>query len=79
MNEMEMMNNEVVEEVVEVNKTNSGKGFKVAGVVLAAGVGAFVIYKLVKKIAAKVKSKREQNVIEATYNEVEDNSTEETE
>jgi hypothetical protein len=77
--ENEIMNNEnVMEEATDIVSANSGNGLKaLAGVGLTVLAGV-VIYKVGKKIAAKIKAKRDRNEpIEAEYEEHDVNDSEE--
>lgn len=81
---MNMVNEEVVADATEVVPTESGKGWKVAagvGLTILAGV---VVYKIGKKIAAKIKAKKEEagtieNVEYTEVNQTEVDSEEEAE
>lgn len=68
-----MTNDEVIETTEEIMKTGTSKGFKIAAVVGLAVLAGGVAYKyIVKPIAAKIKSKKEQQMID----EVDDNQFE---
>jgi len=65
MEAMEIMNNEeVVETTEEIVKAGTGKGLKIAaGVGLAVLTGVMAYKYIVKPIAAKIKAKKEEQVI----------------
>ena len=68
-----MTNDEVIETIEEIMKTGTSKGFKItAGVGLAILAGGVAYKYIVKPIAAKIKSKKEQQMID----EVDDNQFE---
>lgn len=69
-----MTNDEVIETTEEIMKTGTSKGFKIAaGVGLAVLVGGVAYKYIVKPIAAKIKSKKEPEIIvEVGYNSFED-------
>lgn len=68
-----MTNDEVIETTEEIMKTGTSKGFKIAaGVGLAVLAGGVAYKYIVKPIAAKIKSKKEQQMID----EVDDNQFE---
>lgn len=68
-----MVNEEVMENATEVVTTESGNGFKTLvgiGLTVLAGV---VVYKVGKKVIAKVKAKKEQaKMIKANSEELND-------
>lgn len=66
----EIMNNEEVMETTteEIVKASSGEGFKVAAGVGLAVLAGVVIYKYVgKPMIAKIKARKEQQVIDAEW------------
>ena len=66
----EIMNNEEVMETTteEIVKSSSGKEFKVAAGVGLAVLAGVVIYKYVgKPMIAKIKAKKEQQIIDAEW------------
>ena len=68
-----MTNDEVIETTEEIMKTGTSKEFKIAaGVGLAVLAGGVAYKYIVKPIAAKIKSKKEQQMID----EVDDNQFE---
>lgn len=68
MNEIQVTENNAVEAAEEAMKATSGKGWIVAGVIAGAAAIAGVICLVVKK----AKAKKAEKLIEASYNEVED-------
>lgn len=71
----EIMNNEEVMEATteEVVKASSGKGFKVAAGIGLAVLAGVVIYRYVgKPMIAKIKAQKEQQIIEAEWDEPEE-------
>lgn len=71
----EIMNNEEVMEATteEVVKASSGKGFKVAAGIGLAVLAGVVIYKYVgKPMIAKIKAHKEQQIIDAEWDDSED-------
>lgn len=70
-----MVNDEVIEATEEIADVKSGNGLFVAAAVGAALiVGAIVYKKVIKPAIAKAKAKKEASeVIEAEFEEVEDN------
>lgn len=66
-----MINEEVMEDVAEVATVDSGKGFKTVAAIGLTVLAGLAIYKVGKKIVAKVKAKKEQtNEVEAEYEEL---------
>lgn len=72
----EIMNNEEVMETAteEIVKASSGKGFEVvAGVIGLAVLAGVVIYRYVgKPMIAKIKAQKEQQIIDAEWDEPEE-------
>lgn len=71
----EIMNNEEVMEATaeEIVKTSSGKGIKVAAGIGLAVLAGVVIYKYVgKSMIAKIKAKKEQQIINAEWDDSEE-------
>ena len=72
MNE-EIMVNEVIETTEEIATASSGKGFKVAAGVGLTVLGGFVAYKyVIKPVIAKIKAKKEQQMINAEVYDFDD-------
>lgn len=71
----EIMNNEEVMEATaeEIVKTSSGKGIKVAAGIGLAVLAGVAIYKYVgKPMIAKIKAKKEQQIIDAEWDDSEE-------
>lgn len=71
----EIMNNEEVMETAteEIVKASSGKGFKVAAGIGLAVLAGDVIYRYVgKPMIAKIKARKEQQIIDAEWDEPEE-------
>jgi hypothetical protein len=67
-----MVNDEVIETTEEIAKTSSGKGFKmVAGIGLAVVVGVLTYKYVAKPIWAKFKAKKESQIIDTDFDDVE--------
>lgn len=68
-----MVNEEVIDVTEEIANAGFGKGFKViAGIGLTA-LGGFVAYKyVIKPVMAKIKAKKEQQRMDAEFDEFED-------
>ena len=71
-----MTNDEVIETMEEIMEAGTSKGFKIAaGVGLAVLAGGVAYKYIVKPIAAKIKSKKEQPMIyEVDDNQFEDDT-----
>src|SRR5574344_1372462 len=70
-----MTNDEVIETMEEIMETGTSKGFKIAaGVGLAVLAGGVAYKYIVKPIAAKIKSKKEQPMIYKINNQLEDDT-----
>ena len=66
-----MVNEEVIETTEEIATASSGKGFKVAAGVSLTVLGGFVAYKYVlKPVIAKIKTKKEQQMIDEEVDNV---------
>lgn len=71
MNNEEIMLNEFIEDTTdEIATASSGKGFKVAAGVGLTVLGAFAAYKyVIKPVIAKIKTKKEQQRINAEFDD----------
>ena len=68
-----MTNEEVVEVTEEIATAGSGKGFKVLAGVGLTVLGGFVAYKyVIKPVVVKIKSKKEQQKIDAEFDDHDD-------
>ncbi|MFA7675056.1 MAG: hypothetical protein WCY38_03220 [Endomicrobiia bacterium] len=68
-----MVNEEVIETTEGIATASSGKGFKVAAGVGLTVLGGFVAYKyIIKPMVAKIKAKKEQQKMDAEFDEFED-------
>ncbi|MFA7097649.1 MAG: hypothetical protein WC383_14370 [Gammaproteobacteria bacterium] len=68
-----MVNGEVIEVTEEIATASSGKGFKVAAGVGLTVLGSVVAYKyIIKPMVAKIKAKKEQQRMDAEFDEFED-------
>ena len=66
-----MVNEEVIETTEGIATASSGKGFKVAAGVGLTVLGGFVAYKYVlKPVIAKIKTKKEQQMIDEEVDNV---------
>lgn len=71
-NEM-MVNEDVIEVTEEIANAGFGKGFKVAAGVGLTVLGGFVAYKyVIKPVMAKIKTKKEQQRINAEVDDFDD-------
>lgn len=67
------VNEEVIDTTEEIATASSGKGFKVAAGVGLTVLGGFVAYKYVlKPVIAKIKAKKEQQMIDAEVDDFDD-------
>jgi len=68
-----MVNEEVIEVTEEIATAGSGNGIKMAAGIGLAVLGGVVTYKyLVKPMVAKIKAKKEQQKIDAEFDDYED-------
>ena len=68
-----MVNEEVIETTEEIATASSGKGFKVTAGVGLTVLGGFVAYKyVIKPVIAKIKAKKEQQMIDAEFDDFDD-------
>ena len=68
-----MVNEEVIETTEEIVTASSGKGFKVTAGVGLTVLGGFVAYKyVIKPVIAKIKAKKEQQMIDAEFDDFDD-------
>ena len=68
-----MVNEEVIETTEGIATANSEKGFKVAAGVGLTVLGGFVAYKyVIKPVIAKIKAKKEQQMIDAEFDDFDD-------
>ena len=68
-----MVNEEVIETTEEIATASSGKGFKVVAGVGLTVLGGLVAYKyVIKPVVAKIKSKKEQQKIDAEFDDFDD-------
>ncbi|MDD2298576.1 MAG: hypothetical protein PHU69_02935 [Fermentimonas sp.] len=68
-----MVNEEVIEVTEEIATAGSGNGIKMAAGIGLAVLGGVVAYKyLVKPMVAKIKAKKEQQKIDAEFDDYED-------
>jgi len=68
-----MVNGEVIEVTEEIATASSGRGIKVAvgvGLVVLGGVAAYKY--IIKPMVAKIKAKKEQQKMDAEFDEFED-------
>jgi len=68
-----MVNEDVIEVTEEIATAGSGKGFKVTAGIGLTVLGGFVAYKyVIKPMVAKIKAKKEQQMMDAEFDEFED-------
>ena len=68
-----MVNEEVIEVTEEIATAGSGNGIKMAAGIGLAVLGGVVAYKyIVKPMVAKIKAKKEQQKIDAEFDDFED-------
>ena len=68
-----MVNEEVIEATEEIATAGSGNGIKMAAGIGLAVLGGVVAYKyIVKPMVAKIKAKKEQQKIDAEFDDYED-------
>lgn len=68
-----MVNEDVIEVTEEIATANFGKGFKVTAGIGLTAIGGFAAYKyVIKPVMAKIKAKKEQQKIDADFDESED-------
>ena len=68
-----MVNEEVIEATEEIATAGSGNGIKMAAGIGLAVLGGVVAYKyIVKPMVAKIKAKKEQQKIDAEFDDFED-------
>ena len=68
-----MVNGDVIEVTEEIATAGSGKGFKVTAGIGLTVLGGFVAYKyVIKPMVAKIKAKKEQQKMDAEFDEFED-------
>ena len=68
-----MVNEEIIETTEGIATASSGKGFKVAARVSLTVLGGFVAYKYVlKPVIAKIKAKKEQQMIDEEVDDFDD-------
>ena len=68
-----MVNEDVIEVTEEIATAGFGKGFKVAAGVGLTALGGFVAYKYgIQPMVAKIKAKKEQQRMDAEFDEFED-------
>ncbi len=73
-----MVNEEVIEVTEEIATAGSGNGIKMAAGIGLAVLGGVVAYKyLVKPMVVKIKAKKEQQKIDAEFDDYEDAEIEE--
>ena len=68
-----MVNGEVIEVTEEIATAGSGKGIKMAAGIGLTVLGGFAAYKyVIKPMVAKIKAKKEQQKMDAEFDEFED-------
>lgn len=68
-----MVNEDVIEVTEEIATAGFGKGFKVAAGVGLTVLGGFVAYKyVIKPVVAKIKTKKEQQRMDAEFDDYDD-------
>lgn len=68
-----MVNEEIIDTTEEIATASSEKGFKVAAGVGLTVLGGFVAYKyVIKPVIAKIKAKKEQQMIDAEFDDFDD-------
>ena len=73
-----MVNEEVIEATEEIATASSGNGIKMTAGIGLAVLGGVVAYKyIVKPMVAKIKAKKEQQKIDAEFDDFEDAEIEE--